>query len=293
MSPTAIAVLGGDLRQSYLAAYLCHLGHDVICYATPDISSSLPGCPFRAAHLKEALEGARLVLCPVPLSTDGCTLLCTNEAQAPVLLQELILHLHPGQLLAGGGLTEAFLNSCRRKQAASFDYLMQEEFLRANAALTAEGFLGILLKEMPISLKGCQALLLGYGRCGQEIAGLLSHFPVELTVLEKEASLLSQALDKGFSAFAPEEDFEKLSHFDFVINTIPAQILDDMHLHKLSQHCRLFDIASAPFGFRQETAQALGLSLVRCPGIPGKWMPQTAGEIMAKIIIERMLSHGI
>lgn len=294
MSPATIAVLGGDLRQSYLAAYLCRLGHDVTCYATPDFSSP-SGCPFRARHLEAALAGARLVLCPVPLSTDGHTLsLSVSEAaQTPLPLKELVLSLHPGQLLAGGGLPESFWEACRRKEVTPFDYLMQEEFLRANAALTAEGLLGILLKETPFSLVGRRALLLGYGRCGQEIARLLSCFSVKLSVQEKDAILLTQAVDQGFFTFSPEQNPEDLSAFDLVINTVPGRVLDITHLHKLSPHCQLFDIASAPFGFDWEADQFPWLPPVRCLGIPGKWMPETAGELMGKIILERMLSHGV
>lgn len=292
MSPATIAVLGGDLRQSYLAAYLCRLGHDVTCYATPDLSLQSE-CPFRTGHLREALAGARLVLCPVPLSTDGCTLSMCDADENPLPLKELILSLHPGQLLAGGGLPESFWEDCRRKEVTPFDYLMQEEFLRANAALTAEGLLGILLRETPFSLVDRRVLLLGYGRCGQEIAGLLSCFSVKLSVGEKEPLLLAQAASKGFAAFSPEKNPKALSSFDLVINTVPGRVLDITHLHNLSPHCQLFDIASAPFGFDWESAHSRGLSLVRCSGIPGKWMPETAGELMGKIISERMLSHGV
>lgn len=292
MSPATIAVLGGDLRQSYLAAYLCRFGHDVTCYATPDLSSQSE-CPFRTDHLREALFGARLVLCPVPLSTDGSTLSMSEAAQNPLPLKELVLSLHPGQLLAGGGLPESFSEACRRKEVVPFDYLMQEEFLRANAALTAEGLLGILLRETPFSLVGRRALLLGYGRCGQEIAGLLSCFSVKLSVHEKEPLLLAQAASKGFTSFSPELNPEDLPAFDLVINTVPGRVLNITHLHKLSARCHLFDIASAPFGFDRDMAQSTWLSPVRCPGLPGKWMPETAGELMGKIISERMLSHGV
>lgn len=306
MLKATFSVLGGDLRQSYLAAYLCNLGQEVTAFAVPALPDSLSYCPYPAKNLKEALAGTRLVLCPIPLSRDGETLAVTEPGPAasgkdqppaaakpgPALsLKELLDEMSPGQVLVGGAFPESFALACHRKQISTVDLLRDEEFLRANAALTAEGLLAVLLRDTPFSLAERNTLLLGYGRCGQEIARLLSAFSMKLWVLEKDETLLSQAHARGHLAFVLPEP-EAPMDFDLVINTVPARVLSPARLAQLPARCRIFDIASAPFGFDSETAQTLGLSYVRCPGLPGRWAPQTAGERMGKTILERMLSYG-
>lgn len=317
MLKATFSVLGGDLRQSYLAAYLCNLGQEVTAFAVPALPDSLSYCPYPAINLREALAGARLVVCPIPLSRDDESLAVTEPEPAAfgknqppaaakqghgLSLKELLDEMSPGQVLVGGAFPESFALACHQKQISTVDLLQDEDFLRANAALTAEGLLAVLLRNTPFSLTGRKTLLLGYGRCGQEIARLLTAFSMKLWVLEKDEALLSQALTRGHPAFASpkhEEDAalglsepESPMDFDFVINTVPARVLSPALLAQLPARCRLFDIASAPFGFDSETARTLGLSYVRCPGLPGRWMPQTAGEMMGKTILERMLSYG-
>lgn len=343
MPNSTFSVLGGDLRQSYLAACLRNLGQEVTVFAVsalPDSAPCRPG-PFSpdagpARTLREALAGARVVVCPVPISKDGIYLAGTAREASPsgngqasadssqvpgISLAALLEELTPGQFLVGGALPKAFREACHRKQISTADLLEEEAFLSANAALTAEGLLGVLLSDTPFSLTGQKVLLLGYGRCGQETARLLSAFSAKLWVLEREEAALARARAQGHLAFplpetgaaknrGPETEVstsqkpeagastdrnpetEPPMDFDLVINTIPARVLSPSLLSRLPVHCRIFDIASAPFGFDLGTARSLGLSCTRCPGLPGQWSPQTAGEIMGKTILERMLSHG-
>ena len=359
MPNSTFSVLGGDLRQSYLAACLRNLGQEVTVFAVSALPDSAPCRPDPlspdsgpARTLREALAGARVVVCPVPISKDGIYLAGTAREASPsgngrppadssqkiffsgngqasadssqvpgISLAALLEELTPGQLLVGGALPKAFREACHRKQISTADLLEEEAFLSANAALTAEGLLGVLLSDTPFSLTGRKILLLGYGRCGQETARLLSAFSAKLWVLEREEAALARARAQGHLAFpfpetgaaknrGPEAEVstsqkpeagastdrnpeaEPPMDFDLVINTIPARVLSPSLLSRLPVHCRIFDIASAPFGFDLETARSLGLSCTRCPGLPGQWSPQTAGEIMGKTILERMLSHG-
>lgn len=286
MSQANISVLGGDLRQSYLARYLADLGHTVTCLATPNLPHLSNAGLLQAYSAANAVTNAGMVLCPIPFSRDGQFLTASEDPAVPI--RELVEILHPGQLLAGGNLPESILEICGNRQITPLDFLKNERFLLENAALTAEGLLAVLIRDTPFSLKGRRALLLGYGRCGQETAFLLSGLSVNLTILEADKDRHQKAVNEHFNTIASNELSHYAMDFDLLINTIPAQILTPSQLAGLPGHCRLFDIASAPFGFCQKTVLSLGLSLVRCPGIPGQWMPQTAGELMGKIILERM-----
>ena len=66
MLKATFSVLGGDLRQSYLAAYLCNLGQEVTAFAVPALPDSLSYCPYPAINLREALAGAGWWYVPFP-----------------------------------------------------------------------------------------------------------------------------------------------------------------------------------------------------------------------------------
>lgn len=307
MSKASIAVLGGDLRQHYLAKYMAGMGHEVTCFDVPPIPMQ-DGCPSPgdcsfsiAPSLMEAVSDCDWILGPMPFSRDGERLYAVPtepagimpeksaeimpEESAEITLGELADVLRPGQTLVGGGIPERFSAACAGKQVTVIDLMEDEALIRANAALTAEGFLSMLIAQTPFSLTDRRFLILGFGRCGQEIAWLLSSFSAALTAYDHDPRRISLATLQGFlTDLSPD--------YDVIINTIPAQVLTEQQLVQLPAHCMLFDIASAPFGFDPKTARELGLALIRCPGIPGAMMPQTAGELIGKSISERMLSHG-
>lgn len=321
MSKASVAVLGGDLRQHYLAEYMVKTGHEVTCFGVMPIpisddgpspsECSPPGdCSFsKAASLREAVSDCAWILGPMPFSRDGERLYAAPmepagimptepagimptepagimpEKPAGIALVELADVLRPGQTLVGGGIPERFSAACAGKQVMVIDLMEDEALIRANSALTAEGLLSMLIAQTPFSLTDRRFLILGFGRCGQEIAWLLSSFSAALTAYDHDPKRISLATLQGFSTdLSPD--------YDVIINTIPAQVLTVQQLVQLPAHCMLFDIASAPFGFDPKTARELGLALIRCPGIPGAMMPQTAGELIGKSISERMLSHG-
>ncbi len=315
MSKASVAVLGGDLRQHYLADYMVKTGCEVTCFGVMPIPISDDGpspgdCSFSiASSLRETVSARDWILGPMPFSRDGEHLYAAPtepagimpeesaeimpeksagimpEEPAGIALVELAALLRPSQTLVGGGIPESFSDVCARKQVTVIDLMEDEALARANAALTAEGLLSMLIAQTPFSLTDRHFLILGFGRCGQEIAWLLSGFSAALTAYDHDPKRIGLATLQGFST-------DLSLDYDVIINTIPAQVLTGQQLAQLPPHCMLFDIASAPFGFDLKTARELGLALIRCPGIPGAMMPQTAGELIGKSISERMLSHG-
>ena len=54
------------------------------------------------------------------------------------------------------------------------DFLLREEFQILNAIITAEGALELAMGEMPVTLHGCNALVIGYGRIGKLLCARLA-----------------------------------------------------------------------------------------------------------------------
>jgi dipicolinate synthase subunit A len=192
----------------------------------------------------------------------------------------------PGQVLAGGGLPKHFVESLTKRCITTLDFLEDAALTLANAALTAEGLLSVLIAQTPVSLHGCKALLLGFGRCGKEIGRLLQCFGVKLFVLDHDESCLMAAKEMGIGSVLKE--LEDCLDYDILINTVPERILTSKQLGLLPKECVLFDIASAPFGFEPAVVEKLELKLVNCPGLPGRFMPKTAGELLGKSMLFQM-----
>ncbi len=322
MSKASVTVLGGDLRGRYLAEYMEHRGHEVTCFGvmpfplsegrslSEDRSTSESRSLSEAISLREAVSSSDWILGPMPFTRDGKRLsslsklleeTITDAAPWEITLEALSDVLRPGQILVGGSIPEHFSMSCARRQVTILDLAEDESLLHANAALTAEGLLSILIARTPFSLAKRSFLILGYGHCGKEIARHLNFFSDNISVFDKNPKQTALAKFRGFIALSSvsgsHDEGSSIvpavpGDYDVIINTIPAQVLTEQQLAQLPAHCMLFDIASAPFGFHHQTVDRIGLTLIRCPGIPGAVMPKTAGELIGSSISERMLSHG-
>ena len=161
-----------------------------------------------------------------------------------------------------------------------FDLTKNEEFAAENAILTAEGALGIMIDKTPFSVRGARVAVLGYGRIGRALSGMLVSLGAAVTVFarrdeaRRDAEKICRALDfSGFDA-----------GFDVVVNTVPARVLGDGALCALPQGTLLLELASAPGGFERTLAENLGLRVLAAPGLPGRRVPQSAAEIMREAI---------
>jgi dipicolinate synthase subunit A len=291
MTKLSITVLSGDMRQCYLIDYLRNLGHEVTSLST------LPFCyhnvsSLKVGSLRNAVFHSQLVICPIPFSTDGKNLYTVQSDQGNISLRELSDTLRPGQFLFGGKIPSDFKQRLEQGQINTTDLMSDADYTLANAKLTAEGMLATLIYETPFSLYQKKGLILGYGRCGREIGHHLSRFQMKLFTLDEQMERISEAKRAGIIPLQVQDMPNFPYDFDLIINTIPMQTLSKTYLSQLSKNCILFDIASHPGGFYPGDITDLKLKLVGCPGLPGRLMPQAAGSLIGKTILERMTQHG-
>ena len=70
---------------------------------------------------------------------------------------------------------------------------------------------------------------------------------------------------------------------DFIVNTVPAQVLGRGALEKIRPDAVVLELASEP-GFDLALANELGLHALAAPGLPGKTAPLAAAELMRDVI---------
>ncbi len=280
-----IAVIGGDMRQNYLANYFSRMGHSVTCFLTPGLPALLPDIKI-AASLTEALAENTVIIGPVPFSRDQKTINgCTLDS---ITLSELYSLLTPTHTLIGGNLPPSALAACLEKDIPYYDFMKSESLAYYNAAVTAEGMLCEILKNTPFILQNKSVLILGYGKCGTILAHKLDALGCQVSICELSAERRELASSFGLQSFSPFHLQKFLPQFSVIINTVPSLVLSKDTFANLSPDVFLFDLASPPGGIDFEAAKQQNIPVFHCLGLPGKIAPLSAGEAIAKNILERI-----
>jgi dipicolinate synthase subunit A len=166
-----------------------------------------------------------------------------------------------------------------------YDYAFSEEFLIANAALTAESAVALAALELQITLLGANTLIVGYGRIAKPLARLLMAFGAHVTVAARRASDRAYAKTLGCAAIDTSEIFGA-GAFDAVFNTVPERILGPHALDAFGPGCLLMELASAPGGFDPDAARARDIKVLHAGGLPGKYSPKSAAKIIYNAVEE-------
>ncbi|MDR1927630.1 MAG: NAD(P)-binding domain-containing protein [Oscillospiraceae bacterium] len=275
-----VAVLGGDTRQIYAARALRAAGFSVVTCGLPE-APALPADIKHAASLREAMEGSRVLLCPVPFTSDGAQLL--HPPGIPLPISVFLEGLRHGQIVIAGSLPENAGKRCRALGVPAFALLNRADFARLNAIPTAEAAIALAVMQGAGNLHGSRCLVLGFGHCGKALAERLASLGAKPCVLARREESIRLAHTAGFAA----ADFDALPQYlpqcDYVFNTVPTPVLPGALLALLPGDAVVIDIAAAPGGTDFAAAQALGLQAGRYPGLPGKYAPRAAGEALAAI----------
>lgn len=284
-SEKRILVVGGDLRYAYTARALardCRVLALGLMRQAPGVCS---------AESPDELPGIDILVLPMPVSEDGVTV-HAPYAGSPVLLRDLLPVLRPGALVLGGrfGKTDSFFRSAGFETE---DYGNREEFALFNAVPTAEGAVGILLDELPRTLFGAQILVTGYGRIGRILTVLLKSFGAEVTVAARKSADRTRAETDGCRGIPFTALPEEIGRFDAVCNTVPACVLDETLLADLREDALVLDLASRPGGVDREAAQKLGRRVVWALSLPGRTAPVTAGDIIARTVMQVLGERGL
>lgn len=269
------ALLGGDDRFLVLRRLLIDDGHEVEAFALEKAAD----CRESAG---EAAKGADCVILPLPCVRDGA--LNAPYSEKRHYIDDVLSEVSPGTPVCAGQ-AEAASAACAGGGLPLHDYFAREDFTVLNANLTAEGALGLILRNSKTSLTGKNILICGFGRIGKLLALKLLHLGACVTVAARSDE--AQAWAKCFGCAVCSPELEKLGRIDFAVNTVPRQIFGKERLQRL-QGVTLMELASPPYGFVQADASALGMELILAPGLPGVCTPVSAGGIIRDIIYKIM-----
>ena len=161
--------------------------------------------------------------------------------------------------------------------AKTMDLLKDPEYLAANAYITAHCAIRLAIMRLPITLRKCKVLIIGWGRIGKCLSRLLHALEADLTVVARKESDRAMAHALGYSAIPPEEMYANLNKYRLIFNTVPHLMLDENCAGEYNHKCLKIDLAS--------TQGILGNDVIWARGLPGKDAPESAGELIAKTTI--------
>lgn len=159
-----------------------------------------------------------------------------------------------------------------------------EQYLSANAFLTAEGALRMAMGAEGRALFGMNCLVVGYGRIGRALCGMLRSMGAQVSAAVRPGKSADRAKMDGVPCVLVSTLKTAIGEFDYIWNTVPERIIGRDTLERMKKGAGLFDLASQPYGFDIEEARSLDLWAERLPGLPGKYCPATAGEVLAAAI---------
>ncbi len=284
-----VAVMGGDAREQTLAEELANTGALVNVAALP-VKNVVPGVVY-CSEPADCLKGAGAVILPVPgINEKG--LIYSPLSEYPVTLNGKLFSKVPDGIPVFVGVAKPLLVEMANRYGLNLIELMKiNEVAILNSIPTAEGAVQMAMEMMPITVHGCLAFVLGFGRTGATLARLLSAMGARTKVVARRYEHLARITEMNLIPVPFRDMLEELGEADVIFNTIPAPVITEAVLGKLQSGTLIIDLASAPGGVDFGKACSMGIKAVLAPGLPGKVAPKTAGLILARVITRILLKE--
>lgn len=290
MSFRKYTVIGGDLRNVKLAEAILADGNQVNLYGFN--KAGFESVLAENENLEEAIDDSDIVIGPLPCTNDGEMLNAPFHDRA-IHINGVFKIMKKSQLFIAGMINEKILQLAKAYNVFCIDLLKREEMAVFNAIPTAEGAIQIAMEELPITLSGCKALVLGYGRVGRTLARMLAGIGAEVYAEARKYSDLAWIKAYGQKPVYINDLMNVIGGMDIIFNTIPSTILDTSLLEMIGKDCLIIDLASKPGGVDFEKAKFLGIKVIWALSLPGKVAPVTAADYMKQTIYNIIDELGV
>lgn len=280
-----VVLAGGDMRQIYLGQQLTEDGFRVSTVALERHGEQLEMRDMSAFHTAE------VIVLPMPVMAERGRL-NAPLSNAPYKITDVLDAIPAGKTVFGGAIPKSVHEMAERRGIVMTDYLEREELAVLNAIPTAEGAIQIAMEELPVTLHGTKALVIGNGRIGKALARRLHVLGAEVTVSARRYEDFARIRDSGMQwadtgALAP---FVK--QFALIFNTVPYLIVTRSVLAQCRSDVLLIDLASRPGGIDFAAAEDLGRKTIHALSLPGKVAPVTAASYIRDTIIHILQEEG-
>lgn len=290
-----IGILGGDKRQLVIAnklaeKYECAVwGINTESSADEDYLKSAVKCK----DMESAIRCSSAVILPLPASFDGEHLNCSsgNSSAGEVRLWDICEKMPRASLIIGGKIPSKIKRYAAELGIEIFDYYDSEELQIRNSVPTAEGAISACIENLDVTVHGMKTAVFGYGRIGRTLAQRLVMLGAEVYAVARSINDRSWAVCDGCTPVTLDEFLMRPMVCDSYFNTIPFMVFDRETLSKIPKETVIFELATGCSGVDMEEAESLGIKVIPLMSLPGKTSPVTSGEIIYKLVYDRLTKY--
>lgn len=186
-------------------------------------------------------------------------------------------------IVIAGKVSDNLKNELGNRNVTVVDFLDYEDFTIKNALATAEGAITIAMQKTPITIYQSKALVLGGGRIAKILASHLRNLGADVVVgLRNQIDTTILNTQNIKTKHLKDIDFSE--KYDFIFNTVPANIISEENLRNIDKDTFLIELASKPYGFDTQKAKELGVNYEIASLLPGKTAPKSAGKFLYETI---------
>ncbi|MGN1418471.1 MAG: NAD(P)-dependent oxidoreductase, partial [Acutalibacteraceae bacterium] len=131
-------------------------------------------------------------------------------------------------------------------------------------------------------------LITGFGRVGKACARVLSGIGTDVYIAARNPSQRSEAVCMGYKAVDISEISRIIYIFDFIINTVPAQIFTIKNIMTMRERAVYIELASKPFGALEADFESEKKRYILASSLPGRFYPNSCAEAIYKTINDYM-----
>ncbi len=228
---------------------------------------------------KESCE--KVYVLPIPISK-----LNNDTALKEKLKEELIKDEAKICCVFGGVFDQEWKSFLEERGITYFDFMKLPEVVEGNAYITAEATVAEVLRYGAYSIQGQKVLVTGYGCCGLRIAKVFSALGADVTVAARRKEVRAQIQQDGYKACDFIEIKDIIGEMHTVINTVPAMVITEELIRRMSSQCLIIDIASKPGGTDFEAASRHGITAKLSLGLPGIYTTTSSAELLKDAIFK-------
>lgn len=271
-----LAIIGGDERALRLARLCRAAGYSVTTLGLE-----------RGDERTCAPQEASVLLFPYPYAVKNGMVPCKTGLDIDPA-EVLALARSDAMILTGQGL-EPYIAAARvmGKTLPFFAYEQDEAFIAENAEISAEGAVSYAMQQTDDVLMGKRCVVVGYGRIGSGVARRLQTLDAKVTVAARREESRLLARSRGLEACGLEDLAASAAKAQFLINTVPVQVIDEAVLRALPEDALILELASAPYGLDFAQARQIGRTVALLPGIPGTYAPAAAARALYRALLRK------
>lgn len=229
---------------------------------------------YAAAHLQQkgfafAAQPDKTVthlLLPVPtFDPDG-------KVKGGVSLAPILESLSRNVTIIGGNLGNFVPPGYK-----TVDLLQDPLYLSENADITAYCAVKLAMAKLPVTLRGCHVLVVGWGRIGKCLASLLKNMGAYVAVAARKEEDRAMLSALGYETENTRELGYSLIRYRVIFNTAPTMVLPKTAMQYCAPDCLKIDLASA--------AGMVAPDVIWARGLPNKDAPESSGKLIARSVL--------